>query len=131
MVSHVLLFCCCCLLLFVILFFVFCFLLCVSTLDYRCTRTHILSLSPHLGRVNLLLCTDMASRGLDIMGLSHVFNLDLPESPRTYLHRAGRVERTGLYVPFSHVCCILFVFVFCFFLDDEVVVFLHFVCGQI
>ena len=35
--------------------------------------------------------------GLDIAGLSHVINLDLPTNSRAYLHRAGRVERTGSY----------------------------------
>jgi len=47
------------------------------------------------GRIPLLVASDMAARGLDIQGLSHIINLDLPERPEAYLHRAGRTGRMG------------------------------------
>lgn len=47
------------------------------------------------GRTTLLLATDLAARGLDLPEVDTVFNLDLPEDARTYLHRAGRTGRAG------------------------------------
>ena len=47
------------------------------------------------GRIALLVASDMAARGLDISGLTHIINLDLPEQPEAYLHRAGRTGRMG------------------------------------
>ncbi|MFP1757497.1 ATP-dependent RNA helicase SrmB [Lonsdalea quercina] len=47
------------------------------------------------GRVNVLVATDIAARGLDINDVSHVFNFDLPRSADTYLHRIGRTGRAG------------------------------------
>lgn len=47
------------------------------------------------GKVNLLVASDLAARGLDIRGVTHIFNLDLPEDPLLYLHRAGRTGRSG------------------------------------
>ena len=47
------------------------------------------------GRVTLLLATDVAARGLDLPEVDTVFNLDLPEVARSYLHRAGRTWRAG------------------------------------
>ncbi len=47
------------------------------------------------GRVPLLICSDLAARGLDLPGISHVFNLDPPTQSRDYLHRAGRTGRAG------------------------------------
>jgi ATP-dependent RNA helicase DeaD len=47
------------------------------------------------GKINLLVASDIASRGLDIKGISHIFNLDLPEDPQLYLHRVGRTGRAG------------------------------------
>ncbi|QEA30935.1 DEAD/DEAH box helicase [Secundilactobacillus malefermentans] len=48
-----------------------------------------------LGRVKLLLTTDVAARGLDIPKLPAVVNFDLPSTPNTYVHRAGRTGRMG------------------------------------
>ncbi len=47
------------------------------------------------GRINLLIATDVASRGLDIADLSHVFNYHLPENLERYTHRIGRTGRAG------------------------------------
>ncbi|KMK16696.1 ATP-dependent RNA helicase SrmB [Pluralibacter gergoviae] len=47
------------------------------------------------GRVNVLIATDVAARGIDIPDVSHVFNFDMPRSGDTYLHRIGRTGRTG------------------------------------
>jgi ATP-dependent RNA helicase DDX1 len=44
--------------------------------------------------VQLLLCTDVAARGLDVSGLPFVINYTLPSEPATYLHRIGRVGRS-------------------------------------
>ncbi|MBU1132726.1 DEAD/DEAH box helicase, partial [Patescibacteria group bacterium] len=45
------------------------------------------------GKVNILIATDVASRGLDINDISHVINYDLPESYEVYIHRIGRTGR--------------------------------------
>ncbi len=47
------------------------------------------------GKFQLLVASDLAARGLDIPGISHVFNLDLSEDPQLYLHRVGRTGRAG------------------------------------
>ncbi|MBI1205654.1 MAG: DEAD/DEAH box helicase [Azospirillum sp.] len=47
------------------------------------------------GRIALLVCSDVAARGLDIQGLSHVFNFDVPINPEDYVHRIGRTGRAG------------------------------------
>ncbi|HQJ38187.1 MAG TPA: DEAD/DEAH box helicase, partial [Bacillota bacterium] len=47
------------------------------------------------GDIKLLVASDIAARGLDIKGVTHIFNLDLPEDPKGYLHRAGRTGRMG------------------------------------
>jgi ATP-dependent RNA helicase DeaD len=47
------------------------------------------------GRLPLLIATDVASRGLDISGISHVINYDVPTSPDVYVHRIGRTGRVG------------------------------------
>lgn len=47
------------------------------------------------GAINILVATDVAARGLDISGVSHVFNFDLPQDPESYVHRIGRTGRAG------------------------------------
>src|SRR3954466_5233023 len=47
------------------------------------------------GRERLLIATDVAARGLDITGVSHVVNYDIPNSPDIYVHRIGRTGRAG------------------------------------
>lgn len=46
-----------------------------------------------LGKIQLLVASDLAARGLDIQDITHIFNLDLPEDPKEYLHRVGRTGR--------------------------------------
>jgi ATP-dependent RNA helicase DeaD len=47
------------------------------------------------GRLPLLVATDVAARGLDIVGISHIINFDVPISPDVYVHRIGRTGRVG------------------------------------
>ncbi len=47
------------------------------------------------GRSTVLISSDISSRGLDIKGVSHIFNLDLPTQSDAYIHRAGRTGRAG------------------------------------
>lgn len=47
------------------------------------------------GDLRLLVCSDVAARGLDISDMSHVFNFDVPTSPEDYVHRIGRTGRAG------------------------------------
>ena len=49
------------------------------------------------GKIQLLVASDLAARGLDIVGVSHIFNLDIPENSKDYLHRVGRTGRMGEY----------------------------------
>jgi superfamily II DNA/RNA helicase len=46
--------------------------------------------------VKLLVASDVAARGIDIAGLSHVFNFDIPHNPEDYVHRIGRTGRAGM-----------------------------------
>jgi ATP-dependent RNA helicase RhlE len=48
-----------------------------------------------MGRVRVLVATDVAARGLDVDHISHVFNFDLPMEPEAYVHRIGRTGRAG------------------------------------
>ncbi len=55
------------------------------------------------GTVRVLVATDLAARGIDVAGVSHVFNYELPNEPESYVHRIGRTARngaTGLAVAF-------------------------------
>ena len=47
------------------------------------------------GKFKLLVASDLAARGLDITDVTHIFNLDLPEDSKEYLHRVGRTSRAG------------------------------------
>lgn len=47
------------------------------------------------GDTRILVATDIAARGIDIQGVSHVVNFDLPNVPETYVHRIGRTARAG------------------------------------
>ncbi len=47
------------------------------------------------GTVPVLVATDLAARGIDVDGVSHVFNFDLPNVPESYVHRIGRTGRAG------------------------------------
>src|SRR6516165_2130307 len=47
------------------------------------------------GEVTILVATDIAARGIDVDGVSHVVNFDLPNVPETYVHRIGRTARAG------------------------------------
>ena len=47
------------------------------------------------GGVPILVATDIASRGIDVDGITHVFNYDLPNEPESYIHRIGRTARAG------------------------------------
>jgi superfamily II DNA/RNA helicase len=49
----------------------------------------------HSGRVDTLVATDVAARGIDVDGVSHVINFDPPADHRTYIHRVGRTGRAG------------------------------------
>ena len=47
------------------------------------------------GEIRTLVATDIAARGIDVDGISHVVNFDLPNMPETYVHRIGRTARAG------------------------------------
>ena len=47
------------------------------------------------GDIRTLVATDIAARGIDVDGITHVFNFDLPNVPETYVHRIGRTARAG------------------------------------
>jgi len=49
----------------------------------------------HSQRTQVLVCTDVAARGLDIKGVSHVYNYDTPKESKQYIHRIGRTARAG------------------------------------
>jgi ATP-dependent RNA helicase DeaD len=57
-------------------------------------RNRIMSLF-HSKEVCVLVCTDVAARGLDIKDVSHVYNYDIPYDPTQYIHRIGRTARAG------------------------------------
>jgi ATP-dependent RNA helicase RhlE len=47
------------------------------------------------GECRVLVATDIAARGIDVDGVSHVINFDLPNVPESYVHRIGRTARAG------------------------------------
>ena len=58
------------------------------------------------GDCRVLIATDIAARGIDIAGLSHVINYDLPMEPEAYIHRIGRTGRAGRTGKAISFCCI-------------------------
>jgi ATP-dependent RNA helicase DeaD len=58
------------------------------------TRTRVMS-SFREGKIDILVATDVAARGLDISAVSHVINYHLPQDPEIYVHRIGRTARMG------------------------------------
>jgi len=57
-------------------------------------RLHVVDLIKN-EKVQVLVATDVAARGLDIRNITHVFNYDLPKTPEDYTHRIGRTARAG------------------------------------
>ena len=49
----------------------------------------------HAGKVDVLVATDVAARGIDVTGVSHVINYECPDDDKTYVHRIGRTGRAG------------------------------------
>lgn len=47
------------------------------------------------GGIDIMVATDVAARGLDIEGVTHIYNLDMPQDPESYVHRVGRTGRAG------------------------------------
>ena len=71
---------------------------------YNCIRLHSdilqskrerMMKSFRSGDVQYLIATDVAARGLDVSGVTHVYNYDTPETPESYIHRIGRTGRAG------------------------------------
>lgn len=57
------------------------------------------------GRIRILVATDIAARGIDVDGISHVINYELPNEPETYIHRIGRTARAGADGDAIAFCC--------------------------
>ena len=58
-----------------------------------------------VGAVSVLVATDIAARGIDVSGISHVVNFDLPNEPENYVHRIGRTARAGTSGVAYSFCC--------------------------
>lgn len=58
------------------------------------------------GECKVLVATDIAARGIDVAGLSHVINYDMPMEPEAYIHRIGRTGRAGRDGKAISFCCI-------------------------
>ena len=58
------------------------------------------------GECRVLVATDIAARGIDVVGLSHVINYDMPMEPEAYIHRIGRTGRAGRAGKAISFCCI-------------------------
>lgn len=57
--------------------------------------SHSLPVVLVVGKVRILVATDLASRGLDVHDITHVFNFDFPRNIEEYVHRVGRTGRAG------------------------------------
>jgi ATP-dependent RNA helicase RhlE len=57
------------------------------------------------GKIRVLVATDIAARGIDVDGITHVINYDLPIEPETYVHRIGRTARAGADGDAVSFCC--------------------------
>lgn len=64
-------------------------------LEYAFYLFHSFSVVLLSGRVKILVATDLASRGLDVHDITHVFNFDFPRNIEEYVHRIGRTGRAG------------------------------------
>jgi ATP-dependent RNA helicase RhlE len=56
------------------------------------------------GHYRVLVATDVAARGIDVQGISHVVNFDLPQAPEDFIHRVGRTARAGMRGTASTFC---------------------------
>ena len=63
--------------------------------NFSQSRRNKVLLNFRQGRFNILVATDVAARGLDIKGVSHIINYDIPRDPKDYVHRIGRTGRAG------------------------------------
>src|SRR5690606_32504337 len=57
-------------------------------------RDHVIRLFKEQ-TIDIMVATDVAARGLDISGVTHVYNFDIPQDPESYVHRIGRTGRAG------------------------------------
>jgi ATP-dependent RNA helicase DeaD len=57
-------------------------------------REHVMKAFRH-GKFDVLVATDLASRGIDVADISHIINFDVPDDPEAYVHRVGRTARMG------------------------------------
>ena len=56
------------------------------------------------GNLDVLVATDVAARGLDISGVTHVYNYDIPQDPESYVHRIGRTGSCWENRPIHYLC---------------------------
>ena len=76
----------------------------MATRKYNCAKIHSdiaqnkrerIMKSFREAKIQYLIATDVAARGLDIAGVTHIYNYDIPETPESYVHRIGRTGRAG------------------------------------
>lgn len=72
--------------------------------DLRQRKRELVIKNFRQGRKRILVCTDIAARGLDIPHVKHVINYDLPQCPEDYIHRIGRTGRAGAE---GHSLCLI------------------------
>ena len=58
-----------------------------------------------IGKLNILIATDVASRGIHVDNITHVINYDVPQDPEDYVHRIGRTARAGAKGTAITLCC--------------------------